>query len=97
MAIRLLGNDIEINGEKVARILDIRQTLMEDLEAYIDKADTYDDIDDELSKVKSDLSLQFLNYQHLQSNSQDFIDSAFQRGYREGKSDANSNYPGEKG
>jgi hypothetical protein len=88
MRIKIIGNDIEIDGEKVARILDIRQTLMEDLEAYIDKADTYDDIDDELSKVKSDLSLQFLNYQHLQSNSQDFIDSAFQRGYREGKDDA---------
>jgi hypothetical protein len=90
MVIRMYGNDIEIDSEKVARILDIRPTLMENLEAYIDKANTYDDIDDELSKVKIELK-------ELKEITQEDADAAFTRGYREGKDDANSNYPGKKG
>jgi hypothetical protein len=55
MAIRLIGNDIEIDGEKVARVLDIRRTLFYQLEAYIDKADAYDDLDKSHSKLASEL------------------------------------------
>ena len=84
MVIRMYGNDIEIDSEKVARILDIRPTLMENLEAYIDKANTYDDIDDELSKVKAELK-------ELKEITREDADSAFTRGYREGKDDDNSN------
>tara|TARA_R100001086_G_scaffold190188_1_gene107720 strand:- start:561 stop:851 length:291 start_codon:yes stop_codon:yes gene_type:complete len=81
MAIRMYGNDIEIDGEKVARVLDIRTTLLSQLEAYIDKADIYDDIDKELSEAKVELK-------ELKEITQEDADSAFTRGYKEGKDDA---------
>ena len=83
MAIRMYGNDIEIDSEKVARVLDVRTMLWEQLEAYIDKADIYDDADEELSKVKAELK-------ELKGIAQEDADTFFARGYREGKADANS-------
>ena len=84
MAIRMYGNDIEIDGEKVARVLDIRTTLLSQFEAYIEKADIYDDIDKELSEAKVELK-------ELKEITQEDTDSSFSRGYREGKADVNSN------
>jgi|TARA_R110000796_G_scaffold241123_1_gene362411 hypothetical protein len=43
MDIRIIGNDIELGGEKVARIFDVRATLRSELESLINKADTYDE------------------------------------------------------
>ena len=83
MAIRMYGNDIEIDSEKVARVLDVRTVLWEQLEAYIDKADVYDDIEKELSETKAALK-------ELKEMIQEDADAAFSRGYREGKDDANS-------
>lgn len=41
MSIRIIGNDIELGGEKVARIFDVRATLRAELEDLINKADSY--------------------------------------------------------
>ena len=38
MEVRIIGNDIEIDGEKVARIFDIRATLMSKLEEAVEQA-----------------------------------------------------------
>ena len=42
MSIRIIGNDIELGGEKVARIFDVRATLRAELEDLINKADIYE-------------------------------------------------------
>ena len=42
MNIRIIGNDIEIDGEKVARVFDVRATLRDRLEEAIDKAERYE-------------------------------------------------------
>jgi flagellar biosynthesis/type III secretory pathway protein FliH len=49
--IRITGNDIEIDGEKVARIFDIRPTLLAQLEEAIDVAAG---INLELDQIKED-------------------------------------------
>ena len=38
MDVRIVNNDIEIDGEKVARIFDIRATLLSKLEEAVDQA-----------------------------------------------------------
>jgi len=38
LEIRLFGNDLEIGGEKVARVFDIRPSLLRELELAIDRA-----------------------------------------------------------
>ena len=43
MRIRIIGNDIEVYGIKVARILDINRSLREDFESLIEKLDSVDD------------------------------------------------------
>ena len=42
MNIRIIGNDIEIDGEKVARVFDVRATLRDRLEEAIYKAERYE-------------------------------------------------------
>jgi|TARA_R110000744_G_scaffold37653_2_gene86152 flagellar biosynthesis/type III secretory pathway protein FliH len=49
--IRMVGNDIELDGEKVARIFDIRSTLRARLEEAIDVAAG---INLELDQIKED-------------------------------------------
>ena len=39
MGIRIINNDIEIDGEKVARIFDVRPTLKDRLIQLIENAD----------------------------------------------------------
>mgnify|MGYP003122196570 CR=1 FL=1 len=38
LELRLFGNDLEIGGEKVARVFDIRPSLLRELELAIDRA-----------------------------------------------------------
>ena len=38
LEIRLFGNDLEVGGEKVARVFDIRPSLLQELELAIDRA-----------------------------------------------------------
>jgi flagellar biosynthesis/type III secretory pathway protein FliH len=42
MDIKIVGNDIELGGEKVARIFDIRASLRGELQDAIDNAERYD-------------------------------------------------------
>jgi|TARA_R110000751_G_scaffold93338_1_gene182395 flagellar biosynthesis/type III secretory pathway protein FliH len=49
--IRMVGNDIELDGEKVARIFDVRATLKARLEEAIDVAAG---INLELDQIKED-------------------------------------------
>mgnify|MGYP003133104369 CR=1 FL=1 len=42
MEIRIIGNDIELDREKVARIFDIRPTLRDRLEEAIENANNYE-------------------------------------------------------
>jgi len=41
--LRLLGNDIELDREKVARVFDVRATLRWELEKAIERANVSDD------------------------------------------------------
>jgi uncharacterized protein (DUF3084 family) len=84
MGIQIIGNDIEIDGEKVARILDIRPTLRDQLEDYIAKADASEEVDNELSQVEDELKKSQSDLETMK----DEVDEAFSRGYAEGKNDA---------
>ena len=48
MDVRIVNNDIEIDGEKVARIFDVRATLMSKLEEAVEQASR--DLDAEFKK-----------------------------------------------
>ena len=60
MELRIVNNNIEIDGEPVARILDVRPTLRERLENFINKyeakieqlMDTCHELQDELAELK---------------------------------------------
>jgi len=43
MTIRIINNDIEIDGEKVARIFDVRPTLKDRLIQVIENADDHEE------------------------------------------------------
>ena len=43
MGIRIINNDIEIDGEKVARIFDVRPTLKDRLIQIIENADDHEE------------------------------------------------------
>ena len=43
LELRLIGNDIEIDREKVARVFDVRATLRWELEKAIERANVSDD------------------------------------------------------
>ena len=43
LELRLLGNDIELDREKVARVFDVRATLLWELEQAIERANVSDD------------------------------------------------------
>ena len=43
MGIRIINNDIEIDGEKVARIFDVRPTLKDRLIQLIENADEHEE------------------------------------------------------
>jgi flagellar biosynthesis/type III secretory pathway protein FliH len=43
LELRLLGNDIELDREKVARVFDVRATLRWELEQAIERANVSDD------------------------------------------------------
>ena len=83
MSIRIIGNDLEINGEKVARVLDIRGTLHRLLEEYIEKADTFDEIEKERDDIKEE-------NEELKDEKQEAYNDGHSDGYAEGKKDADN-------
>ena len=40
LELRILGNDLELDREKIARLFDIRATLLDELNEAIDRANT---------------------------------------------------------
>ena len=55
MELRIRGNDIELDGIKVARLFDIRTYQRQELESLFDKANNYqDDVDKAFNKGKED-------------------------------------------
>ena len=55
MELRIRGNDIELDGIKVARLFDIRTYQRQELESLFDKANNYQDyVDKAFNKGKED-------------------------------------------
>lgn len=42
MELKLIGNDLELDGEKVARVFDIKGTVLGNLEEMIRRANDYE-------------------------------------------------------
>tara|TARA_A100001518_G_C1175568_1_gene25476 strand:+ start:271 stop:519 length:249 start_codon:yes stop_codon:yes gene_type:complete len=81
MSIRLIGNDIEIDGQKVARVLDINSSLRMSLEDYVRQADEYEKLSSETSSLHTDvIELEKLRVEAYEEGRAD--------GYSEGKNNA---------
>lgn len=78
MSIRLIGNDIEIDGRKVARVLDINASLRMRLEDYIRQADEYQKLSEETSSLHTDVI-------NLQNNLEKSYEDGKRDGYAEGR------------
>ena len=81
--IKLIGNDIEIDGQKVARVLDIYPALRSNLEDFINKADDYKDLDNEVEDLNKKLATAVADANEAYEDGK--ID-----GYAEGKEDGQS-------
>jgi len=57
MTIRMIGNDIEIDGQKVARILDVNSTTQQRLYEYIENANGYAEVIKAVNELQSELVL----------------------------------------
>jgi|TARA_R100001086_G_scaffold36187_1_gene16317 hypothetical protein len=55
MKIYLVGNDIEIDGEKVARVLDIRSTLKDKLAEALENANMHEELEEKKDMLEIDL------------------------------------------
>ena len=81
--LKLIGNDIEIDGQKVARVLDIYPALRSNLEDFINKADDYKDLDNEVEDLNKKLATAVADANEAYEDGK--ID-----GYAEGKEDGQS-------
>ena len=57
MTIRMIGNDIEIDGVKVARILDINATTRDRLYEYVENANGYQEVLKAATELQTELVL----------------------------------------
>ena len=74
--IRIIGNDVLLSGEKVARVFDIRPTLMSQLEEAIDVASG---INLDLDQIKED------RYESgKEKGYEEGYEEGWQKGYDEG-------------
>tara|TARA_R110002020_G_scaffold171656_2_gene361678 strand:- start:505 stop:747 length:243 start_codon:yes stop_codon:yes gene_type:complete len=80
MKIHLVGNDIEIDGEKVARVLDIRSTLKDKLAEALENANMYEELEEKKDMLEIDLE-----------NAVAESKNEFDDGYEQGANDAKSN------
>jgi hypothetical protein len=80
MNIYLVGNDIEIDGEKVARVLDIRSTLKDKLAEALANANLFEQLEEKVDMLKIDLE------NAIAESKKEFDD-----GYEQGANDAKSN------
>lgn len=81
MAIKMIGNDIEIDGQKVARILDINATNRHRLYEYIENANSYPEVLKAATELQTELVLSEESAQKAYSDGKS-------DGYAEGKQDA---------
>tara|TARA_R100001015_G_C4629178_1_gene189824 strand:+ start:732 stop:983 length:252 start_codon:yes stop_codon:yes gene_type:complete len=81
MSIRLIGNDIEIDGQKVARVLDINSSLRMALEDYVRQADEYEQLSSETSSLHTDVI-------ELEKSRAEAYEEGKADGYAEGKNNA---------
>jgi len=78
--IRLVGNDIEIDGQKVARVLDLYSSLRSCLEEFIDKADSYKELDAKAKSLDERIKT-------LTAEASEAYDAGKTDGYAEGRED----------
>ena len=57
--IELVGNDIEVNGEKVARVFDIRASLKDELHMAIERSNVSEE--DIQNKIKIAFNVKYVN------------------------------------
>jgi len=79
MNIYLVGNDIEIDGEKVARVLDIRSTLKDKLAEALENANMYEELEEKKDMLEIDLE-----------NAVAESKNEFDDGYEQGANDASN-------
>ena len=77
MNIYLVGNDIEIDGEKVARVLDIRSTLKDKLAEALENANMHEELEEKKEMLEIDLE-----------NAVAESKKEFDNGYEQGADDA---------
>ena len=83
VTIRLIGNDIEIDGQKVARVLDISASLMAELDAFIEKANRQDTVEKKADEFQGQLL-------QAEQDAQSAYSDGKADGYAEGKEDGTS-------
>ena len=83
VTIRLIGNDIEIDGQKVARVLDISASLMAELDAFIEKANRHDTVEKKADEFQGQLL-------QAEQDAQSAYSVGKADGYAEGKEDGTS-------
>jgi len=81
MSIRLIGNDIEIDGQKVARVLDINSSLRMALEDYVRQADEYEKLSSEASSLHTEVI-------ELEKSREQAYEDGKSDGYLEGRNHA---------
>ena len=79
MKIYLVGNDIEIDGEKVARVLDIRSTLKDKLAEALENANMHEELEEKKDMLEIDLE-----------NAVAESKNEFDDGYEQGANDASN-------
>jgi len=83
MELRIIGNDIELSGEKVARILDIRSSLMQQLKELVEYANQFESVVEEKDNLVYDLEAS-------ESSARTEFDDGFDQGFEEGQKDSAS-------
>ena len=80
MNIYLVGNDIEIDGEKVARVLDIRSTLKDKLAEALENANMHEDLEEKKDMLEIDL-------ENAVAESKNEFDDGYEQGANDAQSD----------
>jgi len=80
MNIYLVGNDIEIDGEKVARVLDIRSTLKDKLAEALENANMHEELEEKKDMLEIDL-------ENAVAESKKEFDDGYEQGANDAKSD----------
>ena len=83
MELRIIGNDIELSGEKVARILDVRSSLRQQVRERIEFANQFESVLEEKENISYDL-------QASEELARTEFDDGFEKGFSEGQLDSAS-------